>query len=270
MIVLVIRQINNLTIFPDVVSSASTGQTTYQFALMERGRMNNWTAPQRPAAYAEQALVTAILDGDYPPGSTLPGERDLAAQLGVTRPTLREALQRLERDGWLTIQQGKSTVVNDFWQAGGLNVLSALVRYSPKLPPDFIPHLLEVRLAMAPAYTRAAVEHSAARVVNCLSDCDSLDDAPEAFAAFDWKLHHTLTVASGNPVYTLILNGFAGFYEQMACLYFAQPEARASSRAFYAALLAAARKGNAAKAEQITRAVMQESITLWHKANKRK
>jgi GntR family transcriptional regulator, negative regulator for fad regulon and positive regulator of fabA len=66
----------------------------------------------------------------------------------------------------------------------------------------------------------------------------------------------------------LILNGFAGFYEQMARLYFSQPKARASSLAYYAALLAAARRGDAAKAEQITRKVMLESIALWQQASK--
>jgi GntR family transcriptional regulator, negative regulator for fad regulon and positive regulator of fabA len=229
--------------------------------------MTTWTAPQRPAAYAEEALVTAILDGSYPPGSSLPGERDLAAQLGVTRPTLRETLQRLACEGWLTIQHGKPTRVNDFWREGGLNVLSALVRYGQRLPSDFVPNLLEVRLAMAPAYTRAAVEHTPAAVINCLAGQVDLHDTPEAFAAFDWTLHRTLTVASANPIYTLILNGFAGFYEQMACLYFAQPEARSSSRAFYAALLAAAQHAEAAEAERIARSVMQESITLWHQAS---
>ena len=227
--------------------------------------MTNWSAPQRPAVYAEQALLTAILDGTYPSGSTLPGERDLAAQLGVTRPTLREVLQRLECDGWLTIQQGKSTRVNDFWREGGLNVLSALVRYSRQLPSHFIPDLLEVRLALAPAYTRAAVERAAATVVAHLADYAKLDGTPQAFATFDWILHRSLTVASGNPVYTLILNGFAGFYEQMAHLYFARPEARASSRTFYAALLDAARREDAPEAERVTRAVMQESIALWQR-----
>jgi GntR family negative regulator for fad regulon and positive regulator of fabA len=229
--------------------------------------MANWSAPQRPAAYAEEALVTAILEGTYPPGSTLPGERDLAAQMGVTRPTLRETLQRLDCEGWLTIQQGKATRVNDFWREGGLNVLGALVRYSEQLPPDFVPNLLEVRLALAPAYTRAAVESSAASVAECLADSASLEDTPEAFAAFDWTLHYALTVASGNPVYTLILNGFAGFYEQMARLYFAQAAARRASRAFYAALLAAARQGDAAAAERLTRSVMKESMDLWHRAS---
>jgi GntR family negative regulator for fad regulon and positive regulator of fabA len=229
--------------------------------------MTNWSAPQRPAQYAEEALVTAILDGTYPPGSTLPGERDLAAQLGVTRPTLREALQRLACEGWLTIQQGKATEVRDYWREGGLGVLGALVRYGEQLPPDFIPKLLEVRLALAPAYTRAAVERAAETIVDCLASASTLDNSPEAFAAFDWTLHHTLTVASCNPIYTLILNGFVGFYEEMACLYFALPQARAASRAFYDALLGAAQRGDAAKAEEITRSVMLESIALWRQAS---
>ena len=150
--------------------------------------MPNWSAPQRPAAYAEQSLVSAILDGTYPPGSTLPGERELARQLGVTRPTLRETLQRLECEGWMTIRQGKSTRVNDIWREGGLTVLSALVRYSDQLPPNFVPNLLEVRLALAPAYTRAAVERSATTVAAFLEGYSELDDSPEAFAAFDWAL----------------------------------------------------------------------------------
>jgi GntR family negative regulator for fad regulon and positive regulator of fabA len=224
------------------------------------------SAPQRPAAYAEEMLMTAILDGSYPPGTTLPGERDLAAQLGVTRPTLRETLQRLDCEGWLTIRQGKATRVNDYWQEGGLSVLGALVRYSQQLPPDFVPNLLEVRLALAPAYSRAAVERSPAAVVDYLACSADLDDAPAALAAFDWMLHYNLTVASGNPVYTLILNGFAGFYEDMARVYFAQPEARTSSRVWYADLLRAARQQDASAAERITREVMQESISLWRQS----
>jgi GntR family negative regulator for fad regulon and positive regulator of fabA len=116
---------------------------------------------------------------------------------------------------------------------------------------------------LAPAYTRAAVERAPSSVIAHLAGQAELNGTPEAFAAFDWTLHHTLTVASGNPVYTLILNGFAGFYEEMAGLYFARDEARASSRRFYVELLGAARREDAADAERITRAVMQESLALW-------
>jgi GntR family negative regulator for fad regulon and positive regulator of fabA len=229
--------------------------------------MIDWSAPQRPAAYAEEALLTAILNGTYPPGSTLPGERYLAAQLGVTRPTLRETMQRLACDGWLTIQQGKSTRVNNFWQEGGLNVLGALVHHGSQwLPSNFVSNLLEVRLAMAPAYTRAAVGRDPGTLVDYLAGHQFVTDEPRALAAFDWGLHRTLTLASGNPIYTLIINGFAGFYEDMACQYFALDEARASSSAFYAALAAIAVQGDMDGAERLAREVMLESIALWNRA----
>jgi len=229
----------------------------------------NWSAPQRPVDYAEQALITAILEGVYPPGTTLPGERDLAVQLGVTRPTLREVLRRLERDGWLSVRQGKPTTINHIWHDGGLNVLSAIVRYSQHLPPDFILNLLKVRLVLAPAITCAAVERAAEAVVALLADYGSLAEEPQAYAAYDWTLQRTLTILSGNPIYTLILNGFTGFYETAARLYFEPPESRAVSREFYAGLLDAARRSDANAAEQVTRDTMQKSILLWQAVSDR-
>jgi GntR family transcriptional regulator, negative regulator for fad regulon and positive regulator of fabA len=157
--------------------------------------------------------------------------------------------------------------VTDFWREGGLNVLGAMVRYGHRLPPHIIPDLLEARRALAPAYTGAAVERSAGEVAVLLERHASLPDEAEAYAAFDWEVHHVLTVASGNPVYTLILNGFAGIYERVATLYFAQPEARAASHGYYQTLLEATRRGDAAAAERVTRAMMHRSIELWHRAN---
>ncbi|MFO7585649.1 MAG: fatty acid metabolism transcriptional regulator FadR [Anaerolineales bacterium] len=226
--------------------------------------MTNFTPPPRPFEYAEQALLSAILDGTFPPGSLLPGERDLAAQLGIARPALREVLARLARDGWLTIQHGKATRVNDYWREGGLNVLSALVRLDADLPPDFIPNLLDARLALAPAYARLAVERQPEQVAAYLADAANLADAAEAFAPFDWVLHQSLTIASQNPIYTLILNGFGGFYEQMALRYFRRDAARAHSRQFYTDLLAAAQAKDPTRAETVTRQVMRESFDLWN------
>ena len=225
--------------------------------------MNNWSAPQRPNTYAEKMLLSAILDGTYPPGSTLPGERTLAAELGVTRPTLREAIQRLSRDGWLTVHQGKSTIVNDYWREGGLNVLSTLVQHGSYLPSGFVTNLLEVRLQLAPAYARAAVAHDPETVVQYLDGRHSLTDDPHSYADFDWRLHRQLTYSSGNPIYTLILNGFSDFYEKLARIYFVPAEARARSLNFYSALAQAAVEKDAGTAGNISRETMLESIELW-------
>jgi GntR family negative regulator for fad regulon and positive regulator of fabA len=216
--------------------------------------------------HAERALLGAILGGDYAPGAALPGERELAARIGVTRPTLREALQRLARDGWITIRQGKPTLVNDFWRDGGMNILTAMAAHGDGLPPGFVAQLLEVRLALAPAYGRAAVARAPEAVAAALAAHAGLEESPEAYAAFDWRLHRALALASGNPIYPLILNGFAGFYEQMAARYFAAPGARARSRAFYRALLAAARASDADAAEALCREASHASAELWARA----
>ena len=229
--------------------------------------MNNWSAPQKPSAYAEHSLIAAILDGTFPPGSTLPGERVLAVELGVTRPTLREALQRLARDGWVTVRQGKATVVNNYWQDGGLNVLGTLIHHGDHLPSNFVTQLLEVRLNLAPAYTRAAVTNAPAEVSTFLRGADRLDDSPADFASFDWQLHRRLTISSGNHIYTLIMNGFGDFYEQLARVYFTSSDARSSSRQFYAALSKAAADQDADLAEQVSRAAMLESIESWQQVN---
>ncbi|MCZ7669623.1 MAG: fatty acid metabolism transcriptional regulator FadR [Chloroflexi bacterium] len=225
--------------------------------------MNNWIAPQRPTNYAESSLISAILDGDFPPSSNLPGERSLAVDLGVTRPTLREAIQRLARDGWLTVQQGKATQVNDIWREGGLNVLSALVHYPDHLPVGFITSLLEVRLNLAPAYTREAIINNNDAVITFLAQHTTLADETAVYAQYDWQLHRLLTIQSGNSIYPLILNGFTDFYAQIARVYFSAADARARSRLFYAALLEPAVAPDPARAEAICRQTMQESIELW-------
>lgn len=229
--------------------------------------MNNWSAPQRPNDYVEQMLVKAILDGTFAPGTTLPGERTLAAELGITRPTLREAIQRLARDGWLKVQHGKATQVNEFWREGGLNVLSTMVQHSDRLPADFVLNLLEVRLHLAPAYTAAAVAQSGDAVAAYLLTHENLPDTPAAYATFDWKLHRQLTVASGNPIFTLILNGFADFYEQIAQLYFAPAATRSASREFYRQLGCLAAAGKPAAAGELCRTVMQDSIGFWQRSS---
>ncbi len=224
---------------------------------------------RRPAAHAEGELVSLILSRHFPPDTTLPSERELALQLGVTRPTLREALQRLDRDGWIEVRHGKSTRVRDIWREGGLNVLAAVVRNGGPLPDRFVTNLLEVRLAMAPAYARAAVEANAAVIEELLKPENRPAQDAEAFGDFDWRLHLALTTASQNPVFTLILNGFGDLYRVMAVLYFQEAAARRASTEFYDALHLAARKGQGDKAEKIAREAMQHSLDQWIKVERK-
>jgi len=223
----------------------------------------NWPRPLRPTELAETRLIEAILDGHFPIGSSLPPERELALALGVTRPTLREALQRLGRDGWIEIRQGLPTRVRDYWHEGNLGVLAAIARHRNHLPAHFVPDLLSVRLALAPAYTQLAVANTPEQVAQHLEPYLSLPEDPDSYAQADWDLHRFLTIASGNPVFALILNGFGDLYLSLARRYFTAANTRQHSKAFYRDLLRAARAHRADRAEAIARRVMRESLDLW-------
>ena len=225
-------------------------------------------APRRPGAHAERELLSALLSRRWAPGESLPPERELSASLGVTRPTLRETLKKLDRDGFVTVRHGLPTRVNDVWTEGGLNVLAGLAEHG-EIPAGFVKHLLEVREVLAPAYAREAVRHAPGRVAAFLARAEGLGASASEWSAFDWGLHRLLAIASGNPVYVLILNGFRELFARMARLYFERPAAREASRAFYEALRAAAAAGDAPRAENVTRGVMTRSVALWKPLEKR-
>ncbi|RPJ26934.1 MAG: fatty acid metabolism transcriptional regulator FadR [Chloroflexi bacterium] len=229
--------------------------------------MNPWNPIQKPAQVAEARLLEAILSGHFAVNSDLPGERDLAAQIGVTRPTLREAMQRLARDGWLDIQHGKPTRVRDYWQEGNLGVLSMLAQMPSKQTPDFVAHLLEIRVLLAPTYTRQALEQAAPEIAARLVNYADLEESPSSFAGADWELHFLLTQRATNPIFRLLLNSFQDLYQIMGERYFASAESRKRSLTYYAELLNCAKKGASLKAETLTRAVMEESLMLWKKSS---
>lgn len=218
---------------------------------------------ERSSDKIEQTLVKAILSGHYPVGSTLPPERELAKTFEVGRPTVREAIQRLEKDGWLTCRKGHSPIINDYWNKGNLTTLVHLLRHHETITEEFIVYLLELRISLTPTYIRDAVAASQEKVVAELAHLERLKNEAESYATFDWQLQRSLAALSHNPIYLLILNSFHTFYHEMAMNYFAIEEHRNLSFQFYNDLLAMALLGDAAKAEKVARSAMEKSLTLW-------
>lgn len=102
-------------------------------------------------------MADAILDGVFPPGSTLPPERELADQLGVNRTSLRQGLARLQQMGLIEVRHGSGSVVRDPEGLTHPAVVEALVR---KLGPEFLVELLEIRGALGPLIGRLAAQRS--------------------------------------------------------------------------------------------------------------
>src|SRR3954454_12261636 len=80
---------------------------------------------------AEEALRNWLAPGRHRSGDRLPPEHDLASMLGVSRGTLRTALQRLEETGEIVRRQGSGTFVGHVTQPGGFREgLERLESYS--------------------------------------------------------------------------------------------------------------------------------------------
>lgn len=146
-------------------------------------------------------LEDGVLRGDWPVDSRLPAERNLAAMLGVSRSTVREAIQRLVSKGLLETRPGSGVyVVARPRSAGAVAPWLQLIAESPPLRDE----MLEFRTVFECAAVRFAA-HRATRdelqalegIVQRMRDAVCGADV-DAEARADAEFHATLTTASHN------------------------------------------------------------------------
>ena len=216
-----------------------------------------------PADVAEQYLIESIWNGSIAINSELPAERLLADKIGVTRTTLREVLQRLSKDGWITIHHGKSTKVNNFWETSGLNVLSTLTRLDVARRGDLIDQLMSVRTNISTIILRMAAKNNNQSVIKFLEEAPSIDASCEQFTEFDYRFYHHVAVSSNNMIYVLILNGLQDLYRKVGTFYFSNTEAKSIALLFYADIKAVLEQGEINKIMQIVRDSAFASGKIW-------
>ncbi|MGY4676767.1 fatty acid metabolism transcriptional regulator FadR [Pasteurella sp. P03HT] len=218
---------------------------------------------QSPAGLAEEYIVRSIWSNHFPPGSDLPAERELAEKIGVTRTTLREVLQRLARDGWLNIQHGKPTKVNDIWETSGLNILEVLIRLDSTKLPSLISNVLSARTNISAIYIQKAFKLEPQKSLDIFAPLDSLEDSAEAYTNFDYDLFRKLAFASDNPVYGLILNSLKGLYSRVGVFYFSNPASRKLAHLFYTKLRELCEKQQLNDVKECIRQYGKESGVIW-------
>ena len=123
------------------------------------------TVTRRSVADDVYAQIAAhVVRGEFAAGTSLPSERRLAEELGVSRPAVREALQRLVQGGLVTVRQGGATVVNNYRAQGGLGLLAHLLVLDDGLDLAVARSVLEARLEIGPIVAKFAAQRSAATI----------------------------------------------------------------------------------------------------------
>lgn len=155
---------------------------------------------QKPGAAAIAAsLRRDIFRGDLRLHEPLPPERRLAETFGVSRGTVRQALDRLERENLVETRRGSGTYVIHQEAAPANNL------FESARPLE----LMDARFALEPHICRLVVLHGRRRAIEGLQDLLEVMEASggdaNAFAEADGEFHARLAEATGNRLLTWII-----------------------------------------------------------------
>lgn len=157
-----------------------------------------------------------LVDGELQPGDKLPIERDLAARLGVSRNTLREAVRALTTVRVLHARQGDGTYVTSLAPdllLDGLGFVADLHHDAAVL------QFLHVRRVLEPEATALAagrldaeqlahLDRLLTQAEHLVVGCDATDH--QQLIANDQEFHALITGACGNPVLAAIIENLSG------------------------------------------------------------
>lgn len=158
-----------------------------------------------------ESLLTAILDGRYAPGDRLPSQRALAAEFGVNMASLRAAIDRLAQLRLIEVRHGEPMRVADWRSAGGLELLAHAAGSEPALLMSlFEARAILLREAAALAAARAGGQQRGE--LTRLAAAFAGTGSEEQRQALDLEFMAAVLDASGNLVFTLILNSMRAAY----------------------------------------------------------
>jgi GntR family transcriptional regulator, transcriptional repressor for pyruvate dehydrogenase complex len=195
-------------------------------------------------------LLTLIRERELRPGDKLPPERELAMLMGVSRPSLREALRALSIMNVLEIRQGDGAYVT----ALEPEQLMAHLDFVFALTDATFLELFEARRVLEPGIVALAALRIGAKELEQLEACyarsvECVADRP-AFAAADLELHELIAKAAGNQILERFIAGLSQLGQESRRRTVALPGIPEQSVRDHRAIIDALRRHDPAAAQQ--------------------
>jgi len=154
-------------------------------------------------------ILSLIKEKQLGPGDKLPPERELAAMMQVSRPSLRTALRALSLMNIIEIRQGDGTYVTSL----DPKTLIEPLEFVFSLDDSTFLELLEARkileVGIAELAARQITDEEIAALEACLVRSAELVEEHEAFLQTDRELHNRITEASRNPILTRFMQSIS-------------------------------------------------------------
>ena len=158
--------------------------------------------PERIADSIRRQIELLILRGILRPGERLPSERDLAAQLAVSRPSLREALAQLEQAGLVETRAGSGAFVADVLGSAFAPPLVRLFSTHSEALFDYLAFRRDLE-GLAAARAAAQASETDLKVITAIfrkREAAHESRSPREEAALDADVHMAIVEASHNVV----------------------------------------------------------------------
>jgi DNA-binding FadR family transcriptional regulator len=143
-------------------------------------------------------IIHLIETGEFGPGRRLPAERILAVELGVSRPSVREALIALEVEGWIDICGGAGVFVLERKEAQTPDVSVTISNLPLPGPIEVLYARNLIEPEMAALAARNASPEFLAGMSRALSDMVSCLASDPKHVEYDHCFHYNLAEATGN------------------------------------------------------------------------
>jgi len=145
-------------------------------------------------------IENLILEGVLRDGDRLPGERELAISMDVSRPVLREALKSLEARGLLTARQGGGNYVADVVGEVFSAPMRELIATHPKATADYLEYRREIEAVTAEMAARRSTEADRQMLRAIISRMETAHAAAdfEAEAEIDVEFHNAVGECAHN------------------------------------------------------------------------
>jgi len=146
-------------------------------------------------------IAQKIRDGEFPVGSRLPGERDLAEILSVSRSSVREALIALELSGYVEVRLGSGVYVTMPREGAGLSagVEAEVVPVATRPAMDVGPfELLEARLLIEPEIAARAAQNASKQQLASIRETQEAMSTGGPPDHLDRAFHAAIAAACGN------------------------------------------------------------------------
>lgn len=161
-----------------------------------------------------EQLIHEVTGGGIGPGEALPSERRLAEVLGVSRPAVREALQRLSQAGFVDVRQGGATTVLDFRRSAGLDLLPRLLVRDGDLDVSVAKSILEARLLIGPKVAElAAVRGVSSDALRAVVRALEATSDPVERQRHALELWEQIVDAADSIAFRLMFNSLRAAYE---------------------------------------------------------